>query len=400
MQNAISSFTAILFGILLRTTVLGGLLGNVGYAQRSPFSEQTAKADLGDYPSDLLTVQQWKRVDTSIERAVAWLAKQQQRDGSFPTVSSAQPAVTSLAVLAMMAAGHEPRGSKHSEAIERALNFVLQTQRDSGLFSFVKPVVPVTNWHQATHAAMYNHAIAGLMLSESYGMTPQENIAKLTTAIEKGLRFTYQQQRRPGPFKVDDGGWRYLKYLNVKGQSEADLSVTGWHLMFMRSATNAGFDVPTERIKASEAYVRRCFDEERGAFLYGVHNLDRSTSRGMVGAGILSMAMVGQHETKIAKKAGDWLLQHPVSQYNKSTGGNDRFHYGVHYASHGMYQLGGDYWRKFYPTMADTLLSGQLPSGAWPRDSTSDGAFGKVYTTAMAVLSLTPPYQVLPIYQR
>lgn len=349
--------------------------------------------------AEVLSPKQWEKVDDSIDRGLAWLSLQQQRDGSFPTIPSAQPAVSSLAVLTFLAAGHEPGRGEYGQAIERGIDYVLSTQRDDGLFSLVLPTAPVTNWHQATHTAMYNHAIAGLMLSETYGMTSRSDPEKLTAAIEEGLEVTYREQRRPGPYPIEDGGWRYLKYLNNSNQGEADLSVTGWHMMFLRSATNAGFDVPAECIEAAAGYVKRCFNEETGRFMYGIVKDDRSSSRGMVGAGILSLSMAGEHNTKIARRAGRWLLEHPVKQYNKAEG-HGRFHYGVHYASHAMYQLGGDYWQEFYPTMVDTMLSGQLPSGAWPRDSTSDGRFGNAYTTSLAILSLTPAYEILPIYQR
>ena len=44
-------------------------------------------------------------------------------------------------------------------------------------------------------------------------------------------------------------------------ESDSDLSVTGWHLMFLRSARNAGFDVPDRAIADAVAYIRRTFSE-------------------------------------------------------------------------------------------------------------------------------------------
>jgi hypothetical protein len=47
------------------------------------------------------------------------------------------------------------------------------------------------------------------------------------------------------------------------------------------------------------------------------------------------------------------------------------------------------------------LLTAQRADGSWPPEPQAGiGRFGNVYTTAMAVLSLTPPYQLLPVYQR
>jgi len=51
--------------------------------------------------------------------------------------------------------------------------------------------------------------------------------------------------------------------------------------------------------------------------------------------------------------------------------------------------------------MVDTLLGAQNADGSWPPEPQKGFArFGNAYTTAMAVLALTPPYQLLPVYQR
>ena len=48
----------------------------------------------------------------------------------------------------------------------------------------------------------------------------------------------------PKDSPADRGGWRYIHDLD---DVDSDLSVTGWQLMFLRSARNAGFEVPNER---------------------------------------------------------------------------------------------------------------------------------------------------------
>jgi hypothetical protein len=66
-----------------------------------------------------------------------------------------------------------------------------------------------------------------------------------------------------------------------------------------------------------------------------------------------------------------------------------------------MAQLGGRHWKQFFPLLVNVLLGSQETSGEWPPEPYgSDGSFGNAYTTAMAVLSLTPPLQLLPVYQR
>ena len=79
----------------------------------------------------------------------------------------------------------------------------------------------------------------------------------------------------------------------------------------------------------------------------------------------------------------------------------DRFFYGAFFCSQAMFQLGGDYWRGFYPILLRTLTDNQRADGSWHLESWgTDRRYGNVYTTALAVLALSPPYQLLPILQR
>ena len=114
--------------------------------------------------------------------------------------------------------------------------------------------------------------------------------------------------------------------------------------------------------------------------------------------------MAGQHQTPIAQAAGDWLLAHPYRHFGEVIGSYDKFFYSTYYCSQAMAQLGGRYWEKFFPSLAEVLLKAQSSDGSWPPEQaleTSEVAvFGNALSSALAVLSLTPPYQLLPVYQR
>ncbi len=339
------------------------------------------------------------QLDRAVEKALAWLASQQNRDGSFPTRPVRQPGVTSLCALAFMSNGHLPGEGKYGEQLRQALEYVIETQNTDGMFCLVEPGKKLV-WGEATHTAMYNHPIAGLMLTECYGMIGATDFPKLGQAIEKGIEFTVKMQRGAEPFAAEDGGWRYVLPMNSDFQGEADLSVTGWHLMFLRSAKNAGFDVPTECISRGADYVQRCYSAEHRQFFYGVIKGDRRVNRGMTGAGILSMSLAGKHGSKEATEAAAWVLEHPVRRYGESVGHGDRFHYGVFYSSHAMYQMGGKFWRGYYPPLVNTFLARQTRSGAWPIAGPYTKPGANVYSTALSVLALTPPNDLLPVYQR
>ena len=124
--------------------------------------------------------------------------------------------------------------------------------------------------------------------------------------------------------------------------------------MFLRSAKNAGFDVPQQPIDDAVAYVRRCFRKDYGVFNYTATQEDRR-SRAMGGAGVLALAHAGFHNAEEAQAAGEWILRHNFDQYNQIERFNqrspykDRYHYSVFNCSQAMYQLGGRFWQEFFP---------------------------------------------------
>jgi hypothetical protein len=124
-------------------------------------------------------------------------------------------------------------------------------------------------------------------------------------------------------------------------------------------------------------------------------------SRGTTGAGILSLSLAGQHNSQMARAAGDWLLQHPFRDIGQSFGPWDRYYYSAYYCSQAAAQLGGHYWEGIFPSIIDTFLRAQADNGSFPIEpQQNDAMFGRAYATAMAVLAMTPAYQLLPVYQR
>jgi hypothetical protein len=370
------------------------------------FAMQADAQEAAEAPANVLSANEWQRVDAAVNRALVWLAKQQQPDGSFPTLDMGQPGVTCLCTMAFMSHGHVPGEGQYGAKLDSAVDFVIGCQKPNGLIALVGPDGPQISrrvQHDIGAAAAYNHAISSLTLAEIYGTTDRGNGERLQTVIQRSIRATLEMQRWPKDRAVDRGGWRYLNDFN---NEDADLSVTGWQLKFLRSARNAGFDVPKEPIDAAVAYVRRTFSERYGAFGYAAGDHYDFRSRGMAGAGILALAHAGHHHASEATRSGEWILQNGFEDYNKidpftQNYSNDRYHYGLFNCCQGMYQLGGRYWTAFFPRAVKTLLANQQADGSWPSESHfNDGKFGNAYTTALVLLALGAPNQLLPIYQR
>lgn len=335
-------------------------------------------------------------LDRCVRRGLAWIATQQRADGSFPTIESGQPAVTAVCVLAFLSAGHVPGEGRFGDVIDKAIDYAVRCQHPDGLLC-LKDASGRMYGNDPPHTAIYNHAITGLMLSEAYGMAPTSDSQKIRKAIESALAYTRKRQLARKRYPDDNGGWRYV---HPWQSSDADLSVTSWQLMFMRSCRNAGFDVPAEYVDAALAYVRRCHNADDGTFWYALRGSERVTTRGMVGAGILSLSLGGRHQTPEALQSGKWVLAHPFNRYRAGVTPWDRFFYGAFYCSQAMFQLGGAYWSEFYPTLLHTIAGNQRPDGSWDSDNGNDTMFGNTYSSAMAILALTPPYQLLPVFQR
>lgn len=355
--------------------------------------------------TDVLDADQWSQVDASVKRGLKWLASQQKDDGSFESIDSGQPAVTGLCVMAFLAQGESPIDGPYSEALTRAIDYILKQQKHNGLVVRLAPPespIPRNIDHDIGQTSVYNHAIGSLALAECYGQCNQQQAERILPAIEKAVAATLEMQRWKGKIKKDEGGWRYL---SIKwADHDSDLSITGWQLKFLRSARNSGFEVPPESIDDAVKYIENTFSEKNQVFSYLTNN-DRSVTRAMAGAGVLALAHAGKHDSPMATAAGNWILEHDFRQYNNDrppygiTWLKDRYHYGLLPCSQAMYQLGGKYWDQFFPPLVETLLANQQANGSWPAER-QDPEYGNCYTTALCLLALSAPNQMLPIFQR
>lgn len=314
-----------------------------------------------------------KRVDRATDKALEYLSRMQDSDGSWPGVGfKKSTAIASIAVMAFMAKGNTPGEGRYGEIINKGIDYVLSTAD------------PNTGYIAERGGMMYGHGAATLMLSEAAGMTTGEREKKMRETLEKAVKLILAAQQLPRQNRAEQGGWRYSP-----NSRDSDISVTGWQLLALRAAKNAGADVPLSAINDAVAYVKRSA-AKGGGFAYqpgGVANLSRT------GVGILSLEVCGQHLTPEAIDAGEWVMRNPPAWPDQY------FYYGVYYCSQGMFQLGGKYWGFYQPRLEALLLGLQESDGSWPSVRSGEQA-GPAYSTAMAVLALSVKYHYLPIYQK
>ena len=316
-------------------------------------------------------------LDKSVDRALDFLQSTQLGDGAWGAgnrgVGGANPAVTSLCVMAFLSAGHVPGEGRYGETVEKGVRWVLTQQQPNGLIA--------SNSAQE----MYQHGICTLMLAETAGMTDgklgQEIRAKLVKAVDVILK-----AQRDGDGE-ERGGWRY-QMAHVQG---SDISVTGWQVMALRAAKNVGCDVPADRIDRAVDFIKRCQDPHSGGFRY---QPNANLTVPCTGTSVLALELCGKdlHQSPEVLKAGAYLLKNPP-RWGMQFG-----FYGLYYCSQATFQLGGNYWDFFRPLMHDMLFKNQKDNGSWTAGG--DGSYGPNYSTAMCVLAMTVEYRYLPIYQR
>ena len=372
--------------------------GQLARAQDALQSTVVPTSDL----SSALPAGEWSRVEASVDTGLRWLAAQQVPDGRFPSDPVAQPAVTSLAIMAFMSRGHVPDHGRYGKQITKAIDFVLGTQKRRGYFCLL-PLTPGGGSPNTSQTVHYNHAIAGLMLGEVYGMTTGERSRNIEEALASALLYTREVQTRTKAHPSLLGGFRYGYPDSPSGQS--DMSITGWSLMFLRSARNAEFQVPKQYFDEGLDFVERCYVEgpdgrEQGVFSYlppdAPGGEQRNVTLANTASAMLTLILGGRHNTPMIQAGTQWFQSRDYPRPWQ----NGFFYLASYYSSQAVAQVGGETWNQIYPQIARNLIEEQSADGSWPLGTGHERNYASTYTTSLAILALTPAYQLLPIYQR
>ena len=197
------------------------------------------------------------------------------------------------------------------------------------------------------------------------------------------------------------GGWRY----DPRPTGSADVSVTICQIMALRSARNAEFDVPQQYVSEGLDFVENCYESDPTKHQLGVFGYrakseqDAKLTLANTGSGMLSLMLGGRQDHESIRVTIDWYRTRPYPTTNDSSL-EPRYYLATYYSSQAMAQAGGDTWNQVYPQIARNLLEVQMETGAWPLGRSAESAFGSTYTTSLAILALTPAYQLLRIYLR
>jgi hypothetical protein len=306
------------------------------------------------------------RTDQAIRGALKYLASQQLPSGSFD--NKHQAALTAYATLAFMACGNLPNEGEYGRTVARAVKFLLDCVRPDGYIAA-----------STGEAKMYGHGIATICLAEVYGQTRDPAVRP---KLEQAVKLIVACQNK-------EGGWRYQPRV-----ADADISVTVLQCVALRSAKNAGIDVPQETIDNAVKYVKSCLDKPTGGFTYQPNNHKPGFAR--TAAALYSLQVCGLYDDPLIGPGSKYLFA------NKDQ--KTWYTYGNFYAAPAQYMIGGDTWKQWYEHMNEILLTSrnlhrQGDMTYWEPLEGGQGV-NAVYATSVYATILAMPYHYLPLYQR
>lgn len=334
--------------------------------------------------------------EVALERGLEWLARNQGPEGNW---GSNDLGLVSMGALAFMSAGHSPGRGKYGKELEKALEFVVNRAKPSGLLNI-----------SDGQRDMYNHGLATFVLGQAHGMTISKD-RKLNRVLDSALKLIANTQ-------CEDGGWDYRAHRQANGH---DLSLVVMQAKALRSAVDSGLEVPPEVIDLAIKSVREHYSPNGnrnlpeaelqklpGQFTYGKGGGGGTIA--MAAAGVVCLQEFGQYD--------DWRIQKnmevitaAVKEVPKpgSHDGNMPFDaYTLYYVGQALYQVNGEYWQESYPKLRDYLVESQVTEktnvGAW-RDNGARGGGkvggkdGELYATSVSCFILAIPNRYLPILQ-
>ena len=319
-----------------------------------------------------------EQTESAVRMGIEWLMKQQSTDGSWsfsgPYTGGARfgennAAATSMALMAILGAGHTHKSGDYRKEVESALKWLVNQQEKNGDLGFGTP----------RHHSLYTHAQATLALCEAYAMTDD---SWLRPYCEKGVQYAVRSQGL-------EGGWRY------EPRSDSDTSVTGWFLVALISARSTDIDVPEANLRRISGWLNRV-DRDDGATYSYTESMKSTPS--MTAEGLLCRMYLGWDRSRPPLEIGAnrLLKSAPFNGYSPD-------YYYWYYATQVMHHMGGKIWDKWNTAMREQLpklQTSQEPElGSWaPVGTRFNQTAGRLYCTCMALYCLEVYYRHMPIY--
>ncbi len=338
-----------------------------------------------------------KGIEQALKDGLDWLAAHQSPDGYWDTdgfsaycgkigsTTCGGPGnpthdvgMTGLALLAFLGEGSTTNQGTYRDTVKKGIEWLMKQQdRDSGLIG-----------ERSSHDFIYDHAIASLALCETYVFAKNPLYKR---AAQGAIDYIHTARN---PYSA----WRY----DVPPVGENDTSVTGWMVLALTSAKEAGLTVDPAALEGALLWLDEVTDTATGRVGYdGLGVLSSRTKanehfppekgEAMTAVGLLCRFFLHQDPSQVdvMNKHAD-VLARKLPEWDPEGFGTDMYYW--YYGSYAMFQMGGERWKKWRTAMEKAVVDSQRhegdEKGSWDPIGPWGYAGGRVYSTALMVLCL------------